>query len=448
LSTLPTLEAARRRFQSSPLLQRLAGGAFWSLMGAVISHLLTLTSSVVVARLLGREGFGELGMVQSTVGMFQVFAGLGLGMTATKYIAELRATDPERAGRIIGLSGVVAATTGALLAGLLAIFAPWFSARVLSAPHLTGMLRLGSLILVFSAVNGAQTGVIAGFEAFKSLARIQFIAAILFFPIMVGGVYFFGLMGAVGALVLVSACNWCLFALTLRAEARRAGVPISFRGIGSELGVLLTFSIPAALSGVMVGPVNWACNALVVNQPGGYAEMGLFNAANQWRNAILFLPRAVEAITLPVLSSLYGGRDHRRYRKVLGYNVAFNAVTALLAGAGVALFSGIIMSMYGTGFSTGRSALIILSFSAALMAAASILGQSIISRGMMWAGFVLNLLWAVAVIGLTFALRGQGASGLAFANLIAYGFHLATVGAFVWLKALPTAARPAAEHGG
>ncbi len=54
--------------------------------------------------MLGKEEFGKLGIVQSTVGMFQVFAGFGLGLTATKYVAEFRDSDPAKTGRIIGLS--------------------------------------------------------------------------------------------------------------------------------------------------------------------------------------------------------------------------------------------------------------------------------------------------------------------------------------------------------
>ena len=45
----------------------------------------------------GQEGFGALGMIQSTAGMLGVLAGLGLGITATKYVSELRRLDPLRA---------------------------------------------------------------------------------------------------------------------------------------------------------------------------------------------------------------------------------------------------------------------------------------------------------------------------------------------------------------
>lgn len=97
-------------------------------------------------------------MIQTTVGMFGVFAVLRLGMTATKYIAEYRQTDPERAGRIIGLSGLVAMATGGLMALGLLVFAPWIAEHTINAPHLTGVLRIGGLILFISALNGAQTG--------------------------------------------------------------------------------------------------------------------------------------------------------------------------------------------------------------------------------------------------------------------------------------------------
>jgi O-antigen/teichoic acid export membrane protein len=91
-----------KRIEASDIGIRLARGVFWSMAGAMISRGLMLVATVAVARLLGKTGYGELGMIQSTVGMFGVFAGFGLGLTATKHVAELRQSDPIRAGRILG----------------------------------------------------------------------------------------------------------------------------------------------------------------------------------------------------------------------------------------------------------------------------------------------------------------------------------------------------------
>src|SRR6202034_32333 len=90
------------RVRSSPLGHRLAHGTFWSLVGAVLSRLLGLFASIFVARMIGKVGLGELGIVQSTVGMFSTLAGLGLGLTATKHVAEHRIVNPVLAGETIG----------------------------------------------------------------------------------------------------------------------------------------------------------------------------------------------------------------------------------------------------------------------------------------------------------------------------------------------------------
>ena len=152
------------RVESSDIGVRLVSGSFWSFSGAVVSRLLSLAAFVVIARVLGKEQYGQFGVVQSTISMFAVFAGFGLGQTATKYIAELRTTDPQRAGRIMGLAGLVALLTGVAFAAFLFIFAPWLAKTTLAAPELAPALRIGAFLLLFEAMNGAQVGALAGFE--------------------------------------------------------------------------------------------------------------------------------------------------------------------------------------------------------------------------------------------------------------------------------------------
>src|SRR5689334_9412725 len=106
------IQRLRNSLNATPLVGRLASGAFWSLLGAVVSRGLQFLSCVVVARVLGTLGFGELGIIQSTLGMFAIVATFGLGLTAAKYIAEYKQSDVQKAGRIIVLSRVVATTTG------------------------------------------------------------------------------------------------------------------------------------------------------------------------------------------------------------------------------------------------------------------------------------------------------------------------------------------------
>ena len=60
------LHAYWDRIDASDIGYRLAKDAFWSMARAVISRGLMLAASVLVARMMGKTIYGELGMIQST----------------------------------------------------------------------------------------------------------------------------------------------------------------------------------------------------------------------------------------------------------------------------------------------------------------------------------------------------------------------------------------------
>lgn len=421
-----------KRLEASDVGLRLARGVFWSMAGSVISRGLMLCATILVARILGKTSYGELGMIQSTVGMFGVFAGFGLGLTATKHVAEFRRSDPQRAGRIIGLSGLFAILTGGLMALGLFIFAPWLAANTINAPHLAGVLRIGALILFINALNGAQTGALSGFEAFRTIALVNLFIGLISFPLLVAGAYFGGLTGAVWALAINLGFNWLINHLALRQEARRYGVPFTLNGCTNEWPILWKFSLPAAISSAMVGPVNWICNAMLVNQPAGYDEMGIYNAANQWFSMMMFLPGMLGGVVLPVLSDQFGQNktveSKRTIALTLKANLLFLGPLILLTS----ILSPYIMALYGDGFIQGWPTLVLVLLTSGMVALNSPVGQILAASGKMWIGFLMNVGWAIVFIVGTMLLVDQGSFGLASSRLIAYVFHSVWVFAFAF----------------
>jgi O-antigen/teichoic acid export membrane protein len=393
--------------------------------------------------MLGNEGFGRLGIIQSSVGMFATVAGFGLGLTATKHVAEFRVSDPKRAGRVIGLSSIVSLGTGGLITSILVACAPWLAARTLNAPELSGLLILSAPLLLLGAWGGAQAGALAGFEAFKRLAQVNVVAGLLNFPLMVGGVYLGGIVGAVWGLLLANLMGCGLNSWALRVEMRNAGVPVTFAGCRVELPIVWKFSLPSTLGGVMVGPVTWACNAFLVNRPSGYAEMGLFNAANQWRIAIAFVPSTLSGILLPVLANLHSSRDVSSFRAALKWNLAVTFGLSLATAIAVCAGSSLIMASYGPAFRGGEVVLILLSLSTVLWVTCEVIGQAIASSASMWWGLWLNGIWAIAMVASSWFLVGYGAAGLALAVCIAYLVHLVTVSLYARVALF----RPEAEGG-
>ncbi len=407
------------RIEASNTGSRLARGVFWSIFGAVISRGLMLAASILVARMLGREVFGEYGIIRSTVNMFLVFAGFGLGLTATKHVAEFRDNDPARAGRIIAVSGYFAMTTGLLVAVGLLIFAPLLAERSLNAPHLTGILRIGALILFINALNGAQTGALAGFEAFKTIAYVNFGVGLASFPLLVGGTYLGGLKGAVWALGLNMGINWLLNHIALRKEAKRFNVPFTnFRDCFREWPILWKFSLPATLGGIMIGPVKWVCDAMLVDQAEGYGQMGLFTAALTFQAIILFAGVMLNGPLLSMLS--HSGREvSDQFGRV---NILSSWMVAIIAIVPLLCFPEIAELLFGKDYG-GRqfrmSFALIMLYTCIIMYKQG-LARVLAANNLMWWGFLSNSIWAVVLIGSAWFLVHWGAAGLGLSYLIAY----------------------------
>lgn len=411
------------RIDASPFGSRLARGAFWSLAGALASRGLTVLASVFVARILGKGAFGELGIVQSTVGMFGTFAGFGLGLTATKYVAEFREKDPARAGRVLAMSGIVAWTTGGVALAALALGAPWLAAHTLSVPRLADVLRIGSLLVLLGAVNGAQTGALAGYEAFKRIAVISVWSGLASFPLMVVGCWLWGLEGAVAGQVAALAVNCILNRVALSRESKIFGIPLWSPDWIRERAVLWRFSLPTAVSSIMVSPVYWIVQTWLV-KTSGYEAQAEYAVGAQWRMLAVYLPSLMLGAYLPVLASIPSGQVGLRVR-AMHRAVAASLVLVLPFVMATWLLAPFLLPLYGESFADGLWVLRILLLASVADAVNNILVQTMLAAGEAWWRLASNGLWALLTIVLAlWWIPTQGAAGMALALAAGQGVHL------------------------
>jgi len=426
-----TLEGFWTRLESSAVSERLVRGTFWMMVGTLVSRAAALAAAILAARIVGKLAYGELGIIQSTVGMLGTLAGFGMSTTAAKFVAELREKDPARAGRIVALCSLTSWGISLILAALLVCLAPWLCRHTLAAPQLTGYVRTSAPLLVLGGVNGAQLGVLLGFEAFRSMARVSFVSGFLNFPLIVGGALFFGLGGVICGMILAQAFGCLLNLRALRLEAKRYTVPISFSSCLAELPVVWEFSIPAVLTEIMISAVGWATATLLVRRPNGYTEMGTFNAANQWFNAALWLPTMVSGAVLPVLAERMGAEDNSNSVRLLWMSVKMNGLIVLPIVVIGCLASPYIMLSYGPAFRGEWPALIAVLLTGGLLSLGLPLGQFISASGRMWLGFWSYLGWGAIFLGSTALTLKWGAAGLTSARLLAYLAHTIFLFAYV-----------------
>lgn len=398
-----------------------ASGILWAGAAAVFSQGSVLLSSVLAARLLGHEGFGELAVLQSTIAMLGGLAGMGLGTTATKFVAETSARDPARTGRILGLCTAATAATGLLFGGALALGAP-AAAALFHAPGIVPQLRLGGLYVLFFTLNTFQLGALAGFSAFPALARLGLVQGLLGAALLTLGAWTLGLTGAALALGAAAAASWAQHQRALRRECARHGVRISYRGIGRELDVLGGFALPAALSGVLGGLATTGATALLVRHEGGLRELATFNAANTIRILVLFVPALVTRVSTPLLVRLRGGRDAAGFRRTFARVLVANTALAGVAAAALFALGPWLLALYGRGFVQGRAALGLLLAAAVVETLSVALFQPLYSHGRIWLHLAIVTMWCGLLAGgAALWAPARGASGLAAAYLLSWG---------------------------
>jgi O-antigen/teichoic acid export membrane protein len=393
---------------------------FWSLLGAVVSRGVGVLSSIIVARILGLEAFGEFTTIQNTVLMFGFFAGLGLGVTATKYVAQLRAGAPDRCGQVLGLILSVTLIGGGATAVGFWAFAPLLAENLLGAARLEPLLRAGSTLVLFSALQGVYMGALQGFEAFKRIARANWVGGVLGTPLVVVGTFAGGLEGAVWGMALQTVVICIVCHLALVEEAAKAGVKISFgfdAGVGS---ILWRFTLPTFMSNVISGSANWACSVMLVRQPDGFNQSALLNVAGTWRNTLIFLPSIMGGVLTPMLSNLYTDGKKSEFAKLLAHNVWINAAIGLALAVPVCVLSPWILRAYGPGFINGMPVFVLSALMTSLVAVNNLLSRSMQASGRAWMDFSFNALWAlVLVIGCVLMIPTHKAMGIAVSHAMA-----------------------------
>lgn len=425
------------RGKASPLAARLVHGTLWSFAGTLISRVLALAAAVLVARMLGKASYGELGIIQSTIGMFGTFAGFGMGTTAAKFVAEFRSTDPAKAGKIIALSSFVSWSAGITLGAVLFFLAPWFARSSFAAPELSPYIQLSALLILLNAVNGAQTGVLSGFEAFRKIAWVNGLTGLLNFPLVVGGAMLFELSGVIWGMIIAQAIGCLANFIVWKREAARLHIPIvPWSRATSELSLLWRFAVPATLGSLLVNPVSWASTAMLARQPNGFEHVGALSAANQWFGALLWLPYVMAQSVMPVLSERIGVNDAARATKLLVISIKISAAITLPFVIIGSLVSRHIMGAYGEDFARDWPTLVVSLATGAVVAVQVPVGNMIAASNRMWLGFCMNLLCAVVFVVMTWLLVEWGALGLASARFFAYTAQgiWAGIYAVVWVR--------------
>lgn len=413
-------------------LQHLGGrfgrGVFWNLVGTLFAQGSVFLTAIILARLLGKEVFGELGMIQSTLLTLTSIAQVSTGLTATKYVAEFRDADKERAGRVLGLCSVLTLATGVVATVLLLISAPWVAEHMLAAPHLSVSLSISAAFVLFSVMNGYQIGALAGLESYKSISLYGALLGAAHLAVCGLGGMRWGLHGALGGMAVSAFLRWGIYAMVLRREIDKQDIKIQRRGGLRERKILLRFALPAALSGLTTMPAIWLGNAFLVRQPNGYTEMGIYSAAMNLRTMVLFVPILLNGVAVSLINSHKGQKNSKSYASAFLLNLKLTVATVSVGAALMWMFGEWGLKIFGSDFvsENARELILLMSISVMLEAIGVAVYQLIQSHGKMWISFfAIALPRDILIVVTAYAFtQDYGSAGLAGAYALGCLFAL------------------------
>ena len=370
---------------------RLLQDSLWALIGSVSARGLGLLAAILVARLLGKDIYGEFGMIKSTLLSVAIFSTFGLGYTATKFVAEFKQDQKEKLKLFYNYSMKITLLMGSVMSIVLFIFSNSIASLVLESSHLGPPLKIAAFWVLFNALSSTQIGILSGFGKFKAMAKINTITGFTTFSLSVVLTYYFLLEGALIALVLSQIVNWYLNFRVVNSSLPRNSIQLEEKKLLNEI---LNFSFPIALQEATYAITSWL-NYYLVIKLSNFGELGLYSAANQWLGVILFIPGILRNVILLHMSET--GNDTNRHQGILKRMLGINLVTTLLPVIVIVILANFISGFYGDTFIGLSSVLKVTILGAVFLSLSNVYSQAFMSKGHNWPMFWIKLLYRIGI---------------------------------------------------
>lgn len=427
---------AARLFKTTPFdspHRRLIGGALWNLVSTVFVQASAFIGVIIVARVLGHEDFGKLNMVRAAILVFVAVAGSGLGVAATKYVAENRIVDPSRTGRLIGFLYLIASAVGLSVVFICVTFSETLADLTVGSKDLSLELAIGGLSVFFLALSSVQLGAIAGLERFRWVVSLAVLESTLSLILASTGALLWGVAGALAGSTLALVVMSSIKHNVLKRELKNYGIQIAYQGAWNGGGVW-RFIVPAILVSMTAQPVEWFLKLIVAKETNGYEEVGIFAVASSLALIVQIIPSQLAASARVILPNLYASKDFAMIRKLLIKNAFYSGSIGIVIALPLAFMSSFLLGLYGAAFSKGVEVLHLLLLSYSTVVISMTFTELFTACGYMWLQYFQRVVWAVITIVSGVYLFEPTAMGLACAyasgNLI---YIVAQAVAVVWL---------------
>lgn len=407
--------------KSLPDIQKkLLKGSFWMFVSVAITKIFDLLSIFIIARLLTPEEFGKLSIIKNFTFTFVLFSVGSLGLTATKYIAKYIDDDKIKCQSIVSYLRLLVPLLSFLLSFVTFFFSSYVADNIFNDLDLTIAVKLTSITLFFSSLNAFQKGILAGLEKFKTISLISIISGFFTSLILIFSAYFYGLSGVFIALPINAGILWSFSIYHTNKSLKFEELFFRLENFINFKKIILKFTLPTFLSGLLITPTTLYCNILLVNTNGGYSSLAIYSAALNLSIITLTINGVLGRVFYPVVMKNFDKNN----LFVEKSNILLPFFFGVILNTPLIIFPDVMKFAYGNEYSNIEvfNTLVLISNFTIIISFKEGISRNFAAANLMWVSLFSNLTWAfLSIISMKF-LIDYGASGRASSFLISYLF--------------------------
>jgi O-antigen/teichoic acid export membrane protein len=292
-------------------------GSTWVFISRLVDGIVALLFSIFLARLLGVDKYGFIGVTMGVVGLIGIFTHLGIPHATTKYVSEsLAQRDRAQLKGFIYASLFLELIVGALLALVLFFSSDLLAEEVFNKSELGLFLRIASPIIFLGAIANTFISTLVGYHKMRDFALIN----ISNFVVRLGLAVFLVIqgLGVAGALLgfvfgwLVGSVLSVIFYLfKIRPHLK----DISPTDVSIQSKKMIKFGLPMAVSVGSVMIFEWIPPLILAAFSPEIKYVSLYTIAFGMVALPLIISRSINTSFFPIVSALDAKKETKKLRE-------------------------------------------------------------------------------------------------------------------------------------
>jgi O-antigen/teichoic acid export membrane protein len=372
-------------------------------VGAGLAYLL----QVLLARLLGANGYGIYSYVFICASFVALAAGLGLPAAAVRYLPVYRMRgDWGRIHGFLRLSRVATFTTAvavALVAASIALLAGAIGLVANPRP----IVLAGLLVPAF-----AGSMLYMEWERAENRVTSAFLPSLIARPVLIAtiatGIALTGKLTTAGALAATIAATYAVLIAQHMLAQRSMPLPPGTRPVVERRDWLRVGFALLAVNAFIVTLMQ--VDVVIVGAARGARDAGIYAAASKTTSLVAFVIVAVNAAAAPQFATLWAQGRREELQRLVARLAQLIFWPSLAICAGIAVLSGPLLALFGGDFVAARGALLVLLVGQLINAAAGPVGYLLTLTG--HHGVATRALGVSAVVSIALTAAGASTFGL------------------------------------